>query len=134
MSIVDEREWPLLVVRWGTESPTDEQFQAYLDHYAALLGRGQRYAIVFVTEPSAPMTKSKHAKLQATWMKEHYDELQKFCVGSAFVLPSPVMRGVLKAILAMQGMPVEYVVVSDEASGMEWAKSRMAKEGVRAAG
>ena len=129
----DEGSWPLMVIRFSG-SPTDEQFQAYLDRYERYLEKDQRYALVLVTEPNAPMTKSKHARMQAAWINEHYSRLGERCLGLAFVLPSPMMRGVLKAILSMQRLPVDYAVHGTEAEGREWANNQLIAAGIPGTG
>jgi hypothetical protein len=119
-------EWPLLIVRIsGTQ--TDHEFETYLKEYLGYLRRGQRYAVVFVTAPDTPMTKSRHARMQADWIKENRPELGKHCAGLAFVLPSAVMRGVLRAILSMSPLPAPFTVASSEEEGRLWAQAQLAQ-------
>jgi hypothetical protein len=129
----DERDWPVMVIRFSG-APTDAEFEAYLERYDTYLNRTDRYGLIMVTEPNTPMTKSKHARMQAAWIKERFARLSDRCVGIAFVLPSPMMRGVLKAILAMQTLPVPYAVSSGEESAAEWVRSRLAAAGLAATG
>lgn len=128
-SIHMERErWPVLVVRMVGQ-PTDDEFAAYLDAYEGLMGEHDRYGIVYVTMPNAPMTKSRHARMQAKWIAAHEDEIRRRCVGVGFVLPSPIMRGVLRAILAMQSMPVPYRVFDDEEMAIAWVNELVGPHG-----
>jgi hypothetical protein len=131
--IFDERDWPLMVIRFSG-APTDAEFEAYLERYEGYLNREDRYGLVMVTEPNSPMTKSKHARMQAAWIKERFDRLSSRCVGIAFVLPSPMMRGVLKAILAMQTLPVRHFVASQEGPAREWIQSRLDADKLGATG
>lgn len=120
----DDSEWPLLTIRFSG-SPTDEEYEAYLNKYETYLERPERYGLVVVTEPNTPMTKPRHAKMQATWIRDNYDRLAAKCVGISFVMPGPMMRGVIKAILAMQSMPMEHSVYSKELDSREWVKGKL---------
>lgn len=129
----DERDWPLLVIRFdGT--PTDAEFAAYLSRYEKYLERSDRYGLSLVTKPSAPMTKAKHARMQAAWINEHFDRLRDRCVGLAFVLPSPMTRGVLKAILSMQRLPVQHSVHATESDAHDWIRAQLEADRVRTTG
>lgn len=121
---IDESEWPLLTIR-SHGTPTDEEYASYLESYERFLQRPGRYGLIVVTEPNAPMTKPKHAKVQAKWLKDNYDRLALKCVGISFVLPGPMMRGVVKAILAMQSMPMEHSVFSREHDSREWVLAKL---------
>lgn len=116
------------MARWVGQ-PTDEEFQAYLDEYNAVLRRRLPYASVTITMPHTPMTKARHARMQAKWMADQEEPIREFCAGAALVLPSPVMRGVLRAILSMQKMPIPYKVFREEDEGIRWALERLAKAG-----
>lgn len=109
--------------------PTDEDFKAYLADFDAVLNRGLPYASIMITKPHTPMTKARHARMQASWLATNEQRIRDLCAGAAFVLPSPVMRGVLRAILKMQGLPVPYKVFREEEEGIRWALERLAKAG-----
>lgn len=105
--------------------PDDSEFLAYLSDYQAVLERGERYAVVYVTEPNAKLVSHRHARQQATWMAEHESALRERCAGVAFVLPSPVMRGVLRMIMKIQPVPAPYEIFEDEAEARRWAQDRL---------
>ena len=118
----DDAAWPVLIIHFRNGAPSDEEFEAYLETYSGYLARGERFATVFNTAPDMPMTKPRHAKLQAAWMKAQRETLSKWVRGTAFVLPSPVARGVLRAILAMQGMATAYEIFRGFDEALAWAK------------
>ena len=126
----DDSQWPLLVVS-VSGAPSDEEFEEYLASYDAFLGRGQKYAIIYETRPDAPMFSVGHARKQAKWIAEHDEEIRRLCVGIAFVLPAPVLRGVLRFILGIQDIPAPYKVFRDMAEATPWLDDRMAIEGLR---
>ena len=126
---IEDEGWPVLVVRFSGVVK-DEQFADYLTRYSTYLHRGERYALVLVTEPSAPLTKAKHARMQAEWIKDNYDLLQQRCLGIGFVLPAPTARGVLKAILSMQRLPMPYSVHAEEPDGRKWVCDLLIADGL----
>ena len=116
----DESDWPLLRINF-TAGPNDEEFDAYLRRYDEVyVRRGQRYGLMMVVHAGMPMTKTAHAKQQAEWIGNNEDVVRRLCAGIAFVLPSPLHRGVLRAILWMQGLPVPYKVFDDPQTGRVW--------------
>jgi hypothetical protein len=120
----DETQWPILIIRFSG-SPTDDEFTQYLQRYETYMHGEARYAVMLVTEPHASMTKARHAKQQARWIGANQSRIRRHCVGTAFVLPSSLMRGVLRAILSMQSMPVEYAVFSTESQASTWCRARL---------
>lgn len=121
---VDRSQWPILLARVNGQ-PTDEEFEAYLAELERALDSGVRYASVVSTARNAPMTRARHAKMQAKWIAEREALIAERCAAVAFVLPSAVMRGVLRAILAMQRMPSPYKVFEDEAEGIAWVREQL---------
>ncbi len=114
----------VIVVRYDGR-PDETAFQAYLDHYTELLERRLPYSTVYTTQPGARMPTPRQVRLQANWMKEHRDLASTLSRGLAFHLPSPVMRGVLRGVLAIQPLGAEHVVVETEAEAMSWALRRL---------
>jgi hypothetical protein len=114
----------VIVVRYDGR-PNDAAFNAYLERYTELVHRGQPYATVYSTLPDARIPTGSNARKQAAWMKNEREAIAGYCQGLAFALPSPVMRGVLRGILAMQPLGAEHIVVDDEAEAIEWARARL---------
>ena len=121
--------WPLLEIRFEGELD-DREFEAYLEEYERYFARGEQYAATFITEPHSPMTKARHAKLQTEWISKHEAQLSALCVGAAFVLPSAVMRGALRAMLWMQPLPVPYRVFGSGSEAVDWADAQLQAAGV----
>ncbi len=114
----------VIVVRYDGR-PDEAQFQTYLDQYTELLERGVPYSTVYTTQPGARMPSPRQVRMQASWMKEYRDRAASLSKGLAFHLPSPVMRGVLRGVLAIQPLGAEHVVVETEAEAMRWALERL---------
>jgi hypothetical protein len=114
-------------------APTDDDFQRYLASCESLMVGEQLYSIVLVAMPDSPMPKTRHARAQATWMKSHDAQIARHVASMAFVLPSPLARGVLRAVLQMQPLPVEHRVFRREAEATAWSGECLARPRFRAA-
>jgi hypothetical protein len=126
-----DRSQPLLVVVRFLRGPTDDEFRQYLADYRQVLEAETRFGAVFVTTPAMPMTPPRQVRLQAQFMREYRRLIEERVVGIAFSLPSPLMRGVLRAVLMMQAIPCPHTVVGTEAEGVAWVKARLWTDHVR---
>lgn len=114
----------VIVVRYDGR-PDEGEFRAYLDRYTELVKRGVPYATVYTSGSAARMPSPRQVRMQASWMKEYRDFASSLSKGLAFHLPSPVMRGVLRGILAIQPLGAQHVVVETEDEAMRWALARL---------
>ena len=110
---------------------SDEEFAQYLDEYGRVLEAEARFGTVFVTAPNLPMPPGRHVRMQAHFLKTHTELVAERLVGAAFSLPSPLMRGVVRAILMLQPMLCPQTVVETEAEGVAWVKARLWTDHVR---
>ena len=114
----------VIVVRYDGR-PSDVEFRAYIDRYTELVKRGIPYATVYTTAPTARMPSPRSVRMQANWMKDHRDLAMSLNRGLAFHLPTPLMRGVLRGVLAIQPLGGEHIVVDTEAEALSWAHARL---------
>jgi hypothetical protein len=121
---IDRRQPSLVVVRFHAAA-SDLEFQRYVDAYRTILETEPRFGAVYVTAPSLPLTPPRQVRAQAKLIKEKAALIAERVVGVAFSLPSPLMRGVLRAVLMLQPMPCPYTVVGTEAEGVAWVKARL---------
>jgi hypothetical protein len=129
---IELHRFPLVVIRMSA-APTDDDFQSYLASCESLMVGDQLYSIMLVAMPHSPMPKTRHARAQAMWMKAHDAEIASHVASMAFVLPSPLARGVLRAVLQMQPLPVEHRVFRHEAEAAAWSRECLARPRLRAA-
>jgi hypothetical protein len=121
---IDRSQASLVVVRF-LRGPTDDEFRQYLRDYVQVLEAEPRFGAVFATSPAMPMTPPRQVRLQAQFMKDYREQIEKRVVGIAFALPSPLMRGVLRGVLMLQPIPCAHAVVGTEAEGVAWVKARL---------
>lgn len=124
--VVDSSRAPLLLVRFDG-AVDDDAFRGYLQELTAWLDRGQRYAIVLDARTASPPP-AHQRRMQADMIKAEAKRLKQLCVGGAFVIPSPLVRGALTAILWIQPLPWEHTVVADLEAAEAWARNRLAAE------
>jgi hypothetical protein len=103
-----------------TRKPTDDEFRDYLARYETYLSRDERYGLLIDVAPAVGMISVGQARMQAEWMKSNGPRLRERCWGVAFLLPSAVHRGVLKAIFKMQPIPTNYTVVGSIEEAEAW--------------
>lgn len=130
-SIEIDRSQSLLVVVRFLRGPTDDEFRQYLADYTKVLEAETRFGVVFATAAGMPMTPARQVRLQAQFMKDYRELIEKKVIGIAFSLPSPLMRGVLRGVLMLQPIPCAHTVVGTEAEGVAWVKARLWTDHVR---
>lgn len=126
-----DRSQSLLVVVRFLRGPTDDEFRQYIADYVQVLQTEPRFGAVFVTTAAMPMTPPRQVRMQAQFMKEHREQIERRVVGIAFSLPSPLMRGVLRGVLMLQPISCPHAVVGTEAEGVAWVKARLWTDHVR---
>lgn len=124
-SIVVSSDDGVVVVRFHGR-PNDETFTDYLEQYQSLVDEGGEYVAMYVTDSDARMPSHRHAIRQAKWMKVNQEKTARLCRGLAFVLPSPLMRGFLRAVLQLQPLKVPHQVFRDEEPALSWLRERWA--------
>ena len=125
---VDDSQFPLVyVVARGT--PTDQEFDAYLEELAALYRRRERFALVVDASRSGGATAAQRKK-QADWIKQNAMMIQALNLGTAFVVPSALARGVMTAILWLQPMPSPHLVCNSPPEGVRWASEQLRQAGI----
>ena len=125
----DRSRWPLVVFT-SRRALSESDFESYLAEYDRLLAREERYAAIFDAREAKPLD-VKLVKRQAQWMEQNAAALKRLNVGIAFVIPSPLIRGVLRAILWMRPMPQPYNVCEAMPQALDWATRRMRQNGLR---
>ncbi len=126
---LDVSRRPLITVTFDGLA-TDAEFDAYLDQMTEMvLARKERTVTILDARASgrAPATQRKK---QADWLKEHDADLRRYSLGTAFVITSPLVRGVLTAILWVQPMATAHVVVASMDAAERWAAEQLRSAGL----
>ncbi len=120
---VDTSRPPLLRVHFDGVVD-DDAFQRYIDELKAWVDRGERYAML-VDATSAGVPGSAQRRMQTDFMESYQQKLKRLCVGAAFVIPAPLVRGALIAMLWVQPLPFPHKVVADVAAADAWCLQQL---------
>jgi hypothetical protein len=125
---IDLSRYPLVVVRYSGLA-TDAEFDEYLESMTRLiLGRKQK-TVTILDARQSDRTPATQRKKQAAWLKTHENMLRQYSLGTAFVITSPLVRGVLTAIFWLQPLPTDHTVVGSMVDAEEWAKAKLTGAG-----
>lgn len=122
---IDERHWPLVVYRFRG-NVTLPELEAYLKRQDELLARQQPTASVVLTE-DVKLWDTPVLRRQAEWIKQNQDLLRRYSLGAALVIDSPIVRGMLRAILWIQPMPQPHTVSATVEGALAWLRERVAR-------
>ncbi|NJL73795.1 MAG: STAS/SEC14 domain-containing protein [Saprospiraceae bacterium] len=118
-AIVDDSAFPEVVITFTGEKADDDNFTKYLQDVLALYDRKEPLMLIFdATTATTPNV--KYQKQQADWLKDQKDLMQTYCKGTAYVIPNPIIRTVLKGIFVFQTQPVPYKVVKTLEEARAW--------------
>lgn len=120
----DTSRFPLVLITFTGNQPTEKNFTAYLDQNLHLYNAAEELALVFDAR-QAVLPSYKFQKMQAEWLKEHEGLMKKYCRGTAYVIPNLLVRGILKAIFAIQKQPSPYMVSSTLPEAETWALEQL---------
>ena len=124
----DETRFPLVLVR-SRGRATDAELDALLAALKRPLLRREKYVEIFDGTHADPGTPSQRRTL-AEWMRAHANLINTYSIGTAIVMPSPLVRGALTAIFWIQPLPCPHTVVSTMAEAERWAEERLRAAGL----
>lgn len=124
-------DWvPLTCVR-AVGSPSDEELAESLERIARVVADdvrlGRKTVMIMDMRQAAPLSASQR-RTSSAWMKQHLQRFSQASFGTAFAIESPLVRGVLTALLWFQPMDVPHEVVRDVDDAMRWAIKRFEAE------
>lgn len=126
---IDRTRWPTVLYIFP-EGADEEVFAAFLVEARALLDRKERHAMVMDLSQIKQAT-ARQRKMAADFNADNEETLRQYRVGSAFVVRSALVRGVLTAIFWMRRPPYEYTVTSVREDALKWCELQLKKEGPR---
>lgn len=112
-------EFPLITVRFTGEAASDESFDQYLAELKENYRKREAFILLFDARKAA-LPKFIHQKRQAQWMKEHEALINQYCLGVAYVVAQPLIRGALRTILKLQNSPLNSRVFGDLEKARSW--------------
>lgn len=124
IEVVTDRPDAIVVVTFHA-SVSDEQFRAYLQQVADRLALSQPFGLLFIATSSGTATAAQR-RMQADWLREHFQALHEWVWGAAFVINNPLARLTLASVLALQRLPYPHTVVATPEQAFAWVNGRRA--------
>ncbi len=121
---IEDHHFPVVQVRFTGEKATEKNFQSYLDGMRSIYDRKEKLAVIF-NALDASLPGLKYQKMQADWLAENKELMENYCCGTAYVISNALVRGILKAIFAIQKQPIPYIVVGSMEEAEEWVRKSL---------
>jgi hypothetical protein len=101
------------------EKATKRNFQEYLDDLQYCHLDRKPVTILFdATKAKVPALNLQ--RKQADWMSINRIMIEKYCLGTAYVINNPTIRLVLEVIFSFQNQPVPYKIFKKEEEALAW--------------
>jgi hypothetical protein len=125
--LVDDREWPLVVVRWPAEVATDDEVAEVL----AGLSRayGQKHVVLHDGIRSGGLSANGRRAL-AAHSAQNEDEIRRWVLASAAVAPSAFTRTLIKTVQWMAPPPCPFRAFGREEEAREWLLQALRRAGL----
>ncbi len=127
---VDTLGWPVVIYRMG-EGATEADVEAFIRAGDAVLARDEPFAAVLDASGLRGVSPQLRRRTEA-WQRSNRARLERHCVGTAFVLPSPLLRFISMTILMLTDYPTAWRVFASADEAIEWAL-RQARPHIRRA-
>lgn len=114
----NEAAWP--VVRVAFLDGKDERFFWLLKQFETLFARRQSYAVLVDTTAlsNIPSAATRHAI--GKWQAQHEQDTKAWCVGSAIVISSRLVRGALTAMEWVQRPSIKHFYPATRREALDW--------------
>lgn len=132
LEIIQLEDIPLTCLR-PIGQPSDEELAESLQRISSLIAteaRANRKIVMIVDMRKAGALSASQRRIASSWMKENVRAWKQVALGSAFVIDSPIVRGVLTALLWLQPLDMPHDVVSNLDAAMRWVIERLEAERV----
>lgn len=116
----------VIYINYSEAEPSVEEFEEYLDRMKEILDNKQKTVLVFDSTATKYLSSDLRIR-QGQWIKQNQEELKKYIMGGAFIIPSMVIRVVFNCILAIQKLPYPHIVVSNKEDALKWAVEKSEK-------
>ncbi len=120
---VDDSHWPVVI--HSVDGVLDD---AQIDGYAAagteVLLRRQPHVVIIDVRAMGRVSAYGRAR-NAGWIKQYHAELTQYCLGTAYVIRSPLLRFITMTVLLVSRLPTPYTVCETLEDALAWSEKRM---------
>lgn len=113
-----DARWPLAEVRFHGNLD-DADFDRYLDFLDRAHHRGERW-LLLLDASAVRGVKAQHRSKMAKFLHEREQLARAYCMGTAFVITSPLVRGTITALFWLQKQPTPYTIVGNRQQALSW--------------
>jgi hypothetical protein len=114
-------------------APSDDELTDTLSRIAQSMKddlRQHKRSVNIMDMRRASVISASQRRASSVWMKEHTPLFEQSCMGAVFIIASPLVRGVLTALLWFQPMKLPHHVVADLDAAVRWAIELFDRENV----
>jgi hypothetical protein len=130
---ITKLDWVPLICLRAAGAPSDEELAESLTRIAQTMAEdvrlGRKTVTIMDMRQASPLSASQR-RTCSVWMKQHIERFAQTSYGTAFAIESPLVRGVLTALLWFQPIDVPHEVVRDLDAAVRWAIKRFEAERV----
>ncbi|MCO4746432.1 MAG: response regulator transcription factor [Proteobacteria bacterium] len=126
---IDESHWPLIVARFPGQTVGTEAFTAYLDALSEILARGETYAMLTDTTALKETITAQQRALVSEWIEQQSEVISRQSVGTALVVRSSVIRGVLLSINWIRPPSNPQKVFTSYPDAVDWVLGQLVERG-----
>jgi hypothetical protein len=119
-SWLDDSQWPLLVVTYPADPPLEDVVSVFSEVDAFYKRNSDHFAWV-VDASRVQHTEAKARKATSEHEARSKDHMRQFNCGTAFIIKSTLVRGILTAIFWLAPPAYPYEIFSDLASARDWS-------------
>jgi hypothetical protein len=127
MALVEDGDWPLVVVRWPPGNASDADVEEVLARLTTFYGR--RHAVLHDGLRAGGMSAQAHRATVAHSL-QHEDEIRRWVVASAVVATSAITRAMIKAVQWVAPPPSPFRVFADFSEAHEWLLQALRRAGL----
>ena len=124
--LLDASLSPIFITTSVAGVSDDEWRQHYQDLSRQVLQRSQPYAFVVDATDAEGRPSATQRRLQVEWIRANAQTIKTFCRGGAFVLPSPVVRGIVTAIHWLSPPPYPFAIFAKKTEAIAWCRAKLA--------
>lgn len=123
-AIINSNNFPVINIVFTGNDATDENFSQYLDEIKKVYSLEKKVVIIFDAS-KAVIPGINYQIMQANWLKENKELMVNYCLGTAYIIPSLIIRNILKAIFVIQKQPVDYIVCKNSIQANDWIQKKI---------
>lgn len=114
--------WPVVQFEFIGRLTSDEIDQYFADADALIVGDKPYACVMDGTHMLVP--EAEFVRRQATWIRDHTAGMRRVNRGIAFVVRSTLIRGLVRAVMHFQDLPVSHEWFASLDEAMVWAGAR----------